>query len=129
MNTIPKKLQARKHEITTEFLDLLDQHIDDIVNGRTNYVYKIKDFAEQLSLDARHFSKVIELVTKRSPADFVEERLIAEAEIMLSDTTMTLPEVAQKLTFQDAKTFEKLFIRVSGRSPKQRRDHLSGVLK
>lgn len=129
MNTIPKKVLERKHEITTEFLDLLDQHIEDIVRGRTNYIFKIKDFAEQLSLNATHFSNVIKLVTKRSPADFVEERLVAEAEIMLSETTMTLPEVAQKLTFQDTKTFEKLFIRISGRSPKQRRDQLSGLLK
>jgi len=129
MNTIPQKILARKHEITTEFLDLLDQHIDDIVNGRTNYIFKIKDFAEQLSLNATHFSNVIKLVTKRSPADFLEERLVAEAEIMLSETAMTIPEIAQKLTFQDAKTFEKLFTRISGRNLRQRRDQLSGLLK
>ena len=115
MNTIPKKILARKHEITTEFLDLLDQHIDDIVNGRTNYIFKIKDFAEQVSLNAGHFSNVIKLVTKRSPVDLLEERLIGEAEIMLSETDLSMTEIANKLTFQDPKTFEKLFKRVSGK--------------
>ena len=117
MNTIPKKILARKHEITTEFLDLLDQHIDDIVNGRTNYIFKIKDFAEQVSLNAGHLSNVIKLVTKRSPVDLLEERLVAEAEIMLSETDLSMTEIANKLTFQDPKTFEKLFTRVSGKQP------------
>lgn len=115
MNSIPKKILARKHEITTEFLDLLDQHIDDIVKGRTNYIFKIKDFAEQLSLSTGHFSNVIKLVTKRSPVDFLEERLVAEAEIMLSETNLSIAEIANKLTFLHPKTFEKLFTRVSGK--------------
>ena len=117
MNTIPKKILERKHELTTEFLDLLDQHIDDIVNGRTNYILKIKDFAEQLSLNARHFSNVIKLVTKRSPVDLLEERLVAEAELMLSQSDLAIAEIANKLTFQDPRTFEKLFKRVSGKQP------------
>ena len=120
MISIPKKILLRKHEIATEFLNLLDQHIEDIVNGRINYVFKIKDFAEQLSLNASHFSNVIKLVTKRSPSDFVEERLVAEAQTMLSETNLTITEIAQRLTFPDPKTFEKLFARISGKTPKQR---------
>ena len=115
MNNIPKKILERKHEITTEFLDLLDQHIEDIINGRTNYTFKIKDFAEQLSINAGHLSNVIKLVTKRSPVDLLEERLVAEAEIMLNVTGLSIAEVANKLTFPNPKTFERLFKRVSGK--------------
>ena len=115
MISIPKKILERKHEIATEFFNLLDQHIDDIVNGRINYVFRIKDFAEQLSLNASHLSNIIKLVAKRSPIDFLEERLVAEAEIMLSETNLTIAEIAQKLTFQDPKAFEKLFTRVTGK--------------
>jgi len=129
MTPIPQKMLARKHEIATEFLNLLDQHIEDIVNGRINYVFKIKDFAEQLSLNAGHFSNVIKLVTKRSPADFIEERLVAEAETMLGKTTMPLSEIAEKLTFRDLKTFKRLFARVSGKTPKENRDHRIESLK
>lgn len=129
MTPIPQKILARKHEIATEFFNLLDQHLEDIVNGRINYVFKIKDFAEQLSLNAAHFSNVIKLVTKRSPTDFVEERLVVEAEAMLSETNLTIAEIAQRLTFQDPKAFEKLFARVSGKTPKQHRDHRIESLK
>jgi AraC family transcriptional regulator, regulatory protein of adaptative response / methylphosphotriester-DNA alkyltransferase methyltransferase len=113
MITIPQKLLSRKHEIATEFFNLLDQHIDDIINGRINYVFRIKDFAEQLSLNASHLSNVVKLVAKRSPLDFLEERLVAEGEIMLRETNLTISEIAQKLCFRDTKTFEKLFTRVS----------------
>lgn len=129
MTPIPQKMLSRKHEIATEFLNLLDQHIEDIVRGRINYVFRIKDFAEQLSLNAGHFSNVIKLVTKRSPTDFIEERLVAEGETMLNETNLTITEIAQRLTFQDPKTFEKLFARVSGRAPKQYRDHPIESLK
>lgn len=115
MNTTPKKILERKHEITTEFLDLLDQHIEDIINGRTNYIFKIKDFAEQLSINGGHLSNVIKLVTKRSPVDLLEERLVAEATIMLNVAGLSITEVASRLTFPNPKTFEKLFTRVAGR--------------
>jgi AraC family transcriptional regulator, regulatory protein of adaptative response / methylphosphotriester-DNA alkyltransferase methyltransferase len=115
MISIPKKILACKHAIATEFFNLLDQHIDDIVHGRINYVFRIKDFAEHLSINAGHLSNIIKLVAKRSPLEFLEERLVAEAEIMLSETNLTIAEIAQKLSFQDPKAFEKLFRRVSGK--------------
>lgn len=121
MITIPQRLLSRKHEIAAAFFDLLDQHIEDIVTGRINYVFKIKDFAEQISIDAGHFSNVIKLITKRSPTDFIEERLMAEAETMLNDNTMSIDDIAHKLTFRDPKTFEKVFISVTGKTPGQHR--------
>ncbi len=117
MVPIPHKILTRKHEITSRFLDLLDAHIDDILAGKINYAYKIKDFAKRLLVSPTHFSNIIKLTTKRSPGEFVEERLVAEAKKMLSETTMSVEEISHKLTFQDPDAFRKFFKRSEGKTP------------
>lgn len=121
MVSIPQKVLTRKHEIAAQFFQLLDQHIEDILNGKINYAYRIKDFAERLFIHPTHFSNTIKLVTKRSPWDFVEERLVAEAKRMLSETSMPISEISNKLTFQDSTNFTKFFKRFEGKTPSEYR--------
>ena len=45
---VPAKILTRKDEITKEFLSILDTHINDIMEGKINYMYHIKDFASLL---------------------------------------------------------------------------------
>lgn len=118
---LPQKILTRKHEITAQFFNLLDQHIDDILAGKINYAYKIKDFAARLFIQPTHFSNTIKLTTKRSPYDFVEERLVAEAKRMLSETSMSMTEISHALTFQDSANFTKFFKRVEGKTPDEYR--------
>jgi AraC-like DNA-binding protein len=118
---LPQKILTRKHEITAQVFNLLDQHIDDILAGKINYAYKIKDFAARLFIHPTHFTNTIKLTTKRSPYDFVEERIVAEAKRMLSETSMSIAEISHTLTFQDATNFTKFFKRVEGKSPDEYR--------
>ena len=78
MANIPQHILTRKHEITSQFLDLLDQHIEDIVDGKIKTAYTIEDFAERLSIQTAHLIETIKLTTKRSPSDFIDERILAE---------------------------------------------------
>ena len=76
---IPHKILTRKDEITAKFFQLLDQHITDILNGKTDKMYKIKDFASLLFIHPTHFSNTIKLTTGHSPCHFAEERTMDEA--------------------------------------------------
>ena len=122
MVPVPQKILTRKHEITAQFFQLLDEHIEDILQGRVRQAFRIKDFAERLHIHPTHFSNTIKLVTKRSPCDFAEERLLAEAQRMLSETSMPIAEVGYKLTFQDPTNFTKFFKRFSGKTPREYRN-------
>lgn len=126
MVPVPQKILTRKHEITAEFFKLLDQHIEEILQGKINYVFKIKDFAEYLSINPTHFSNTIKLVTKRSPGEFIEERLMAEADKMLSETTMSVAEISERLTFRDPTAFTNFFKRGSGKTPLAYRNQFAG---
>lgn len=71
--------KARKEEITRDFLELLDSHVEDILSSRVDYMFRIKDFASHLNIHPTHFSNTIKLTTGKSPCDFVEERITNEA--------------------------------------------------
>jgi AraC-like DNA-binding protein len=119
MVPLPQKILARKHEITNKFLDLLDQHIEDILAGKINHTYKIKDFATRLLIHPTHLTNTIKLTTKRSPLEFIEERLFAEAKRMLVETSMSITEICHTLTFHDITTFAKFIKRFEGKTPSE----------
>jgi len=119
---IPQKVLTRKDEITANFLRLLEKHMEEILSGKTNESYHIKDFAALLFIHPTHFSNTIKLTTGKSPCDFVEERLLSEAKKMLSETAMPIAEIGYKLTFQDPTNFTKFFKRFAGQTPKQYRN-------
>jgi AraC family transcriptional regulator of adaptative response / methylphosphotriester-DNA alkyltransferase methyltransferase len=120
--SIPHKILTRKDEITDRFFKLLDKHMEEILSGKTNKSYLIKDFAALLFIHPTHFSNTIKLTTGRSPCDFVEDRLMAEAKRMLSETPMPISEIGYKLTFQDPTNFTKFFKRFGGKTPRQYRN-------
>jgi AraC-like DNA-binding protein len=127
MVPIPQDVLSRKHEITTQFLNFLDQHIEDILSGKIDHAFKIKDFAERLSIRPTHFNNVIKLTTKRSPQDFLDERLMAEAKIMLSETSMSVSQICNKLAFHDATNFAKFFKRFEGKTPREYRSQFAAL--
>ncbi|WP_113660753.1 helix-turn-helix domain-containing protein [Pedobacter nanyangensis] len=121
---IPKKLLSRKEEITKDFFSLLDTHIDDILLGKTEQMYHIKDFAAKLFIHPTHFSNTIKLTTGYSPCHFAEQRVMAEAKKMLSQTDKPINEISFKLTFTDPTNFTKFFKSFAGITPRQYRKQL-----
>jgi len=121
---IPSKILTRKDEITSKFLSILNQHIEDILAGKIDYMYRIKDFAELLFIHPTHFSNTIKLTTGRSPCDFVEERVTSEAKKMLSDSAMPIADICYRLTFKDPTNFTKFFKAMEGITPRQYRKKL-----
>lgn len=120
---IPKKIISRKEEITKEFFALLEKHMDDILAGRTDKMYHIKDFAAALFIHPGHFSNTIKLTTGFSPCHFVEQRTLEEAKKMLLLNDMPINEISYKLTFNDPTNFTKFFKSFEGLTPKQFRKH------
>lgn len=118
---VPHKILNRKDEITKEFLSILGKHIDDILQGEMNYMYRIKDFASLLFIHPTHFSNTIKLTTGKSPCDHVEERIIIEAKKMLDDETMTIKDICYKLTYNEPTNFTKFFKSMEGVTPLQYR--------
>jgi AraC-like DNA-binding protein len=115
------KMLPRPHAITEAFLQELDKHLTDIVEGRQRNMYEIRDFAALLRIHPTHLTNTVKQITGRTPCDFFEDRILLLAKELLSGTSLPINEVAALLTY-DPSNFTKFFKRFSGQTPRQYRE-------
>ncbi|MBC7921504.1 MAG: helix-turn-helix transcriptional regulator [Ferruginibacter sp.] len=123
MTSIPTKILARQHEITTEFLRLVAEHVADIVAGRAAEMFEIRDFAGQLCIHPTHLSNTLKLTTGQPPCAFFEARIMDAARQLLRDTNRPVADIAANLTY-DPSNFTKFFKRFEGCTPKHYREQI-----
>ncbi|UPL47874.1 helix-turn-helix domain-containing protein [Hymenobacter sublimis] len=120
---IPKKLLARQHEITADFLRAIDQHLEDVVTGRVTEMLEIRDLADQLHIHPTHLSNTIKLTTGHPPCYYFEARILDIAREQLRDPSRSVATIAAGLTY-DPSNFTKFFKRFAGCTPKQYREQV-----
>ncbi len=123
---LPKKILSRQAEITREYLAEVDKHLADILAGKADKMYHIKDFAAILFIHPVHLSNTIKLTTGYSPCYFFEDKLMEEARKMLRQEQFTIAEIAERLTF-DTSNFTKFFKRFEGVTPSAYRQQTLGA--
>lgn len=125
--TIPQKVLNRKDEITRDFLLLADQHMDDLLQQRTDKRYSTSDFAKLLFIAPRHLTNTIKLTTGKSPCDIMEERMVVEAESLLLNTELPIADISFRFGYNDTTNFIKFFKGMTGITPLQfRKAHSNG---
>ncbi|OGX92271.1 helix-turn-helix transcriptional regulator [Hymenobacter coccineus] len=120
---IPQKILARQHEITADFMRLVDEHIADVVAGRATEMLEIRDLAGQLCIHPTHLSNTLKLTTGHPPCHYFEAQLLATAQQLLRDTDRPIAAIAANLTY-DPSNFTKFFKRFAGCTPKQYREQV-----
>lgn len=121
---IPQKILTRKDEITADFMKLADQHMADLMAGRAVKRFHAKDFAEKLFIHPRHLTNTLHLTINTSPCDVMEERILAEAQKLLKETTLSIAEIGQRFAYDEPTNFTKFFKSMAGITPLQYRKRL-----
>ena len=116
MARIPDEYVSRKAEILTQFKLVLEKHLDDLMAGRIDKMFEIKEIADILCLHPVHLSKVIKLETGHHACYFYEQRILQEAKKLLANTTLPIGLIAHKLDY-DVSNFTKFFKKFSGMTP------------
>ncbi len=119
--TTPKKIAARQHEITDDFLAILDRHLSDLLAGRVIDMYEIRDVAGEMNIHPTHLSNTIRLTTGHAPCYFFERKIMDIARSLLETTAQPIAEIARTLTY-DPSNFTKFFKHFQGSTPKQYRE-------
>jgi len=114
----------RQKEIAKQYLKILDQHVQDVKEGKAERTMEIREFAAALHIHPVHLSNTIKEVTGKSTCDLYEERLLGVAKELLADQSLSIAQVAVQLTY-DPSNFTKFFKRFSGITPKQYRASLA----
>ena len=113
----------RSAEILKDYLAILDQHLNDVVEGREDKMLELKEIAARLFIHPTHLSNTIKEYTGHHPCYFYEEKLVIIAKNLLKDPRNSIAEVARRLTY-DPSNFTKWFKVYAGLSPKEYRRQL-----
>ncbi|MTH76918.1 helix-turn-helix domain-containing protein [Paracoccus aestuariivivens] len=87
--------------------------------------WSVADYARLLGVSPDRLNTAIRRATGRSPMEFINQRLAAEAIRLLDQTALQISEIAETLGFGDPAYFSRFFKRMTGLSP---RAHRMGAL-
>jgi AraC-like DNA-binding protein len=116
-------MQNRALQLKERYVQLIDKHLDDLVNGKVEIMFEIKDFAEQMAVHPTHLSNTIKEITGTSPCGIYQKKLMKVTEILLADGNNSIYDIARILTFEPSQ-FTKWFKRFFGITPREYRKQL-----
>ncbi len=102
---VPRKLM-----VLTKFFELVNQYF---ASER-----QIKFYADKLCLDPKYASQLIKQASGRMAGDWIQDRVILEAKLLLLDGNHNVQQVADALNFTSQSFFGKYFKNATGMSPK-----------
>ncbi|WP_447636750.1 helix-turn-helix domain-containing protein [Flavobacterium microcysteis] len=116
--------QKRSEEITQNYFQFLDRHIDDVVTGKETDFMEINQIASELFISHKHLTDTIQQETGHHPCHFYDLKIIDHAKKMLEETTLPVSEIAKILTY-DPSNFSKFFKKFTGQAPGTFRKNIS----
>ena len=109
-----RRLPPRVEEIFGQFLRLVALHFVEH--------HDIGFYAEKLNISTVYLSRVVRQVANRTVIDYINQMLLMEATFLLSTTTFSISQIAERLHFADTASFSKFFSREEGVSPRRYRE-------
>lgn len=104
-----KEKSSRVERVFIGFMQSLGQHYAEW--------YPVARYASEANLSVRHFSKVIHNYTGQTPMQWITSYTVSQAKRLLSQTGLSVKEIAARLGFPEQFTFRKYFKTHAGMSP------------
>ena len=118
-----KSTFKRKTEIADSYFNLLDEHLIDLINGRTIKMLELKDIAKKLFVSHKYLIEIIKDDYGHHPCHFYIQKILEQANALLTNTQLTVSEIALKLTY-DPSNFGKFYKKYMGITPGQYRKNI-----
>lgn len=91
-------------------------------NALSHHIYKkqhVTDYADMLSVTPDHLNKCVRTITGKSAQDLLMDMLLLEAKVLLSQTGLSIGDIAHKLSEKTPSDFSRFFKAKTGLTPKQ----------
>ena len=112
-----KKSISRSRRLIIKFLKLVAQHF------RTTR--EVSFYAQQLCITTTYLYKLTHRRWNLSPKELIDQQTICEIKMLLSNTDMSVKEIAATLHFEDTPYLCRYFRQRTGVSPMEYRNHIS----
>lgn len=108
---------SRREELLNRFVEILDR---DFKTERS-----VAYYADKLFVTPKHLSAVLKDTSNRSASEWIDQRVIHEAKLLLRSTGLNIQEISAQLNFANQSFFGKYFKHLTGVSPRDYRNKLS----
>lgn len=103
--------------IVITFKQNLETHFRSLVEGQSDQLFQVQDFAQLQGLHPNYFSTVIKRKTGKTVNTWIAEKSIAEAQALLARSSQSIKEIAYRLGFQEPTHFSRFFKKQTGLTP------------
>lgn len=110
------KEEKRSVEITKQYFDFLDKHIDDVINGNASEFMELNQIARELAVSHNHLTDTIHKEKGNHPCHFYDAKIIDKAKELLANSDVSIAKIAMTLTY-DASNFSKFFKKWTSETP------------
>ena len=109
-------MQQEDREFLQAAMQAIDSHMDDSDFGP-------EELARDLQTSSRNLYRKLKTLGQPSPRDFIKERRIAHAALLLRTTRLTIQEVMYRTAFANRSHFYKEFAKRHHQTPKEYREN------
>ena len=109
--------KSRREELLSKFVALLEENF---MRERS-----VSYYADRLYVTPKHLSAVLKEVSDKTAGEWIDQRVVVEAKLMLRSTGLNIQEISAKLNFANQSFFGKYFKHLTGMSPRDYRSKLS----
>jgi len=108
--------KVANHRILNQLDKLLTEYFnsDNLINKG---IPTVQFIAESLNISANYLSRLLQLLTGQSTKQFIHDKIIDLAKEKLSNTDLSVNEIAYSLGFEHPQSFSKLFKTKTNQSP------------
>lgn len=95
----------------------LTNRFKELIVNSIHTQHQVAQYAERLSITPNHLAKTVKAITGKSPTRWIDEAIVLEAKVLLSQSDMPISSVANDVGFEDQSYFTRLFKRYEGITP------------
>lgn len=110
-----KNKPSRKQDLAMRFGNLVNLHYKE---HRT-----VKHYAQRLAITPNYLNEIVHEVMGKSASELIDEKVMHEAKVLLSNPRLTIAQIADLLHFANQSFLGKFFKRHLGVSPSEYRGH------
>ncbi len=107
------------HSVVRKFSSLLDSYLAE--SAEDEGLPTVAYFADKCCYSTKYFGELVKTETGRTARDFINERILSSARRLLTDESMSITRVSQKLGFEYPQHFVRFFKAHTGTTPSEYR--------
>lgn len=103
-------------EVLTSYFNLLDKHLDNLVNGTEATMLELNQIASLLNLPHKKLITIVRTSLGNHPCHFYDQKILEKAQQLLIESDWPVAKIALRLTY-DPSNFSKFFKKYTGKTP------------